>query len=408
MLNRYSTLRVAPQIWHSTFFLFRSVTTALLALCMGATANGQNALNGKLLYETPVVPGNPSCSNGTCHGPTPAMRQNKIQLGTKPNDILYAIDTVYKMSFLSGRLTQSQLADLAAYIENPDVEGRGIADATPKLANFGSGVVGDSGSAATYAVAITNTGSLPLIVNRISVSNAAFSVTSTTCSAAAALQPSRSCKVQLRFAPSALGTTTGELVVEHDGSNPSVRVALLGNSATTIPSGRRLMVEYVHAPLQYFFQTPRANEKATLDMIEEFHRTGEQFYVYAEPGADRSPIARYYFDKVARVQSRGSHFYTLLSNEREALRSLNPTNLLAPGLPYFEGDDSWAHLPVDGSSALTCPPNLIGVYRAFRGARFPDDPNHRFTASRAIYDSLVVAGWDGEGIVFCIPSSDAG
>jgi hypothetical protein len=33
--------------------------------------------------------------------------------------------------------------------------------------------------------------------------------------------------------------------------------------------------------------------------------------------------------------------------------------------------------------------------------RFPSDPNHRFTASKLVYDQFVVAGWDGEGVNFC-------
>jgi hypothetical protein len=403
-----SILRTVPQIRQRMAVGFRSAAVWLILLCVAPNAIAQNALNGKLLYENPVVPGNPSCSNGICHGPTPAMRQNKIHLGTTPNDILYAIDTVYKMSFLSGRLTLAQLADLAAYIENPDVDSRSTADAVPKHANFGSSGVSDRENAATFAVAITNTGSSPLIVSRISLSNAAFVVTATSCAFAVALAPSRSCKVQLRFDPAALGAITGELVIDHDGSNPSLRVALRGNGVTALASGRRLMVEYVHAPLQYFFQTSRANEKAALDTIEEFHRTGEQFYVYAEPSAGLAPIARYYFDKVARAQSRGSHFYTLLKNERDALFALNPANQLLPGLPYFEGDDSWAHLPVSEQGTLRCAPPLIGVYRAFRGTRFPDDPNHRFTADRSRYEALVAAGWDGEGIVFCVPPAESG
>jgi len=42
----------------------------------------------------------------------------------------------------------------------------------------------------------------------------------------------------------------------------------------------------------------------------------------------------------------------------------------------------------------------------FRGnARFPDDPNHRFTTDAATRDQFVAQGWDDEGIAFCALSA---
>jgi hypothetical protein len=42
----------------------------------------------------------------------------------------------------------------------------------------------------------------------------------------------------------------------------------------------------------------------------------------------------------------------------------------------------------------------------FRGsARFPDDPNHRFTTNAAVYNAFVAQGWDGEGVNFCVPTN---
>ena len=52
----------------------------------------------------------------------------------------------------------------------------------------------------------------------------------------------------------------------------------------------------------------------------------------------------------------------------------------------------------------SCAVGLTPVLRVFRGnAKFPDDPNHRFTTSQAIYDEFVGKGWDGEGVKFCVP-----
>ena len=88
-----------------------------------------------------------------------------------------------------------------------------------------------------------------------------------------------------------------------------------------------------------------------------------------------------------------------------ALTSLNPSNNPAPKLPVSEGIDSYAYLPAVEGVGGSCPAGLTPVFRVFRGnVRFPDDPNHRFTTSTAIYNDFVSKGWDGEGVKFCVPA----
>ena len=112
----------------------------------------------------------------------------------------------------------------------------------------------------------------------------------------------------------------------------------------------------------------------------------------------------FYFDKVAVGGSRGSHFYTLVDAELLALVGLNPTNAPLPRLPVSEGVDSFAFLPLVEGIGGSCAAGLTPVYRLFRGnARFPDNPNHRFTISTAIFNDFVAQGWDGEGVKFCVP-----
>lgn len=73
-----------------------------------------------------------------------------------------------------------------------------------------------------------------------------------------------------------------------------------------------------------------------------------------------------------------------------------------PRWPQSEGIDSFAFRPVIEDVGGTCAAGQSPVYRLFRGnARFPDDPNHRFTTSLATYNIAVTAGWDGEGVKFC-------
>ncbi len=178
-------------------------------------------------------------------------------------------------------------------------------------------------------------------------------------------------------------------------------------SVTDIPYLLRVtpsvpMVEFLHAALNYYFITASPTEIAALDTVPAFVRTGESFPVYPSTVAGTRGITRFYFDRVAVNQSRGSHFYTLVDSELAALAALNPNNVAIPRLPFSEGINSFAFVP---SATGLCATGQRPVYRVFRGnARFPDDPNHRFTTSLTIYNNFVALGWDGEGAKFCVPT----
>jgi len=186
----------------------------------------------------------------------------------------------------------------------------------------------------------------------------------------------------------------------------------IGPSATAGPADLTAdMIEFYHPQLDYYFMTSRGNEIAALDATPAFRRTGLVFRVYPSMGSattdfgSRMPITRYYFDKIAVNATRGSHFYTLVPSETAALNALNPVNAQIPRLPYNEGVDSYAYLPVLEGVGGRCAAGLIPVYRLFRGnVAFPDNPNHRFTSSLATYNSFVALGWNGEGVKFCVPN----
>ena len=186
---------------------------------------------------------------------------------------------------------------------------------------------------------------------------------------------------------------------ENNIRNTPVTVVGLSGGANPVPNA--IMKQYRYAPLDYYFMTSRDSDKSVLNIASEWTQTAPSFYVLSnrEPGS--SPITRFYFDQVAKNKSRGSHFYTLLPGEVAVVQALNPSNLPAPGKPVNEGIDSYAYLP---SASGMCATGLVPVYRLFRGnARFPDDPNHRFTTDLADYNDFVARGWDGEGVKFCVP-----
>lgn len=189
------------------------------------------------------------------------------------------------------------------------------------------------------------------------------------------------------------------------GYDPLSVAVALGSDVTTD------LIEFYHPTLDYYFITSRANEIALLDGTPPFRRTGQSFHVYTVPigvsqvgTSQRLPITRFYFDRVAVGGTRGSHFYTLVSSELSALQALNPTNAQLPRLPFNEGIDSYAYAPLLEGVGGFCDVGLNPVYRLFRGnVRFPDNPNHRFTASISTYNAFVAQGWDGEGVKVCVP-----
>ena len=469
--------------------------------------HAQDVNAGKLVYTTPQVQGQLSCSAGACHTPNPLNNQNKIlKAADNPGAIGVALNNVSQMAFLKGRLVTQQFIDVAAYIGNPAAAlGAPTAQLSPLSLSFPATTVGNAASPQGFSV--SNSGTAALIVGAVTSSNPEFSVVSTcgtiavgtscnisvgfrptttgsrsgtisvshngaggsslmtlTGSASAPLEagiqvtpasldfgaifvesvsetlpvlirstgtaplvitglandgrtfgipaitcvvdlpipPGGSCGMFIRFAPSEVGVQNRTLSISHNAGTAPATVTLRGNGVTG-SLNTRTMVEYFYAPLNYFFITSRDDEKSVLDRTAGFQRTGLSFPVFSKETPGTKAISRFFFDKIAVQEGRGSHFYTLSDNDKAALIALNPTNAQIPRLPFNEGIDSWAFLPLVSGPGGSCPGGQIPVYRLFRGGtRFPDDPNHRFTANLATYESYISLGWDGEGVNFCV------
>lgn len=370
------------------------------------TAHAQSASNGKILYSTAQVTGQKSCSAGTCHGPDPAVNQNAIKNGASASVISSAIVSVPDMRFLSGALSAAKLADLAAYIANP-----GAANTQPiaslSTTTLGFGAVNTGTASAALAVTLSNTGAAALQLSAITFSSAEFARAATgggTCAATTQLAVAASCTLNVSFTPAAVGVRTASLSVNHNGAGGVSIVSLAGTGVAASGSTTTPMVEYYFAALDYYFITSHASDIALLDPLPAWQRTGKTFNVFVAPQVGSVGINRYYFDQVAVNNTRGSHFYTLVQAEKTLLASLNPVNSPSPRLPYNEGVDSYAFAPVVEGVGGSCAAGLTPVFRIFRGqARFPDNPNHRFTTDPAIYNAFVAQGWDGEGVKFCVP-----
>jgi Abnormal spindle-like microcephaly-assoc'd, ASPM-SPD-2-Hydin len=478
---------------------------ACVAALSSLPSFAQDANNGRLLYNTPLVVGEKSCAASTCHTPDPLLRINKIQNGDTAGGIAVAINSVVQMSFLRGQVQGSQLADLAAYIADPTAANGAIASLSDTSLSFGATVVGTTSAARTVTVTnsggsalsiasvvpstsefsvtantcssvaagasctfdvafaptapgarsanivvshnamggsslvavsgtatqtavslstnaldfgslfegqnslpatvtLSNAGSSPLSISGVSGENAHFAIVANRCEAGSAIAPGGSCAIEISFTPRAAASLSALIVVSHNGAGGQSAVSLSG-LGRELPANTRLAVEYRIAAFDYYFITSRVAEQTLLDGVAAFRRTGASFPVYTTQVAGAQGITRYYFDKVAQQGSRGSHFYTLLDAEKQALQSLNPTNAQAPRLPFDEGIDSYAVLPVVEGRGGSCAAGLQPVFRVFRGnQRFPDDPNHRFTIERATAEQFTALGWDDEGVKFCVPA----
>jgi Matrixin/Abnormal spindle-like microcephaly-assoc'd, ASPM-SPD-2-Hydin/Repeat of unknown function (DUF5648) len=259
------------------------------------------------------------------------------------------------------------------------------------------------------AITLSNTGNIPMALGAVSTSSREFQVVASTCGFGTGfLSPGARCTTLFALAPVSASTLNGTILFTHGAGAglTSVPVSGVGLTAPATPPATREMVEYRYAPLDYYFITSREAEKTALDNTAGFARTGNTFRVYAQQVGDMRAIMRFYFDRVAQSGSRGSHFYTLLNNDLLTLADQNPAQSTAPGFAQNEGVDSYAYLPLAPGVGGSCASGLAPVYRLFRGsARFPDNPNHRYTTSLATYNSFVALGWTGEGVNFCVLGS---
>jgi hypothetical protein len=383
----------------------RGLTALLLTAVVAGQVAAQSAASGKTTYTAVLVAGQKSCSAGTCHGPDPATNQNAIKNGTNAAAITSAISSVPDMRFLAGVLTATRLADLAAYIANPNAANSlPVASLSATTLGFGSVNTGSTGPA--QSVTVTNTGAATLQLSSITFSSSEFVSAGGTCTVASTLAVGANCTVSVSFRPTVAGVRSGTLSIASNASASASVVSLAGTG--TVPAtvaATTLMIEYYLASLDYYFITSHLDEITALDKIATWQRTGKSFKVYVAQQPNTQGINRYFFDQIAVNRSRGSHFYTLVQAEKDALLAINPINSNVPRLPYDEGVDSYAFAPVVEGVGGSCAPGQVPVYRIFRGApRFPDNGNHRFTIDTAVYNSFIALGWDGEGVKFCVPN----
>ena len=208
----------------------RVAAAALLLGFTSAAANAADALNGKSLYLNGPVSGGASCAS--CHSSTPANNVNGIlAAANQPSVISNAIATNKggMGGLFSGKFSAAELADLAAFIGNPNVVAAPAASLAPTSLTFSGANIGQSSG--PLAATLTNTGNAALNIGNISIGGAAagdFSLAGGSCANGAAIAAGASCTVQASFTPTAAGARAATLTITHNATGGSSAVALSG------------------------------------------------------------------------------------------------------------------------------------------------------------------------------------
>lgn len=226
--------RVAPLAPLHAAMRLRAAALLLVAGFIALTpAQAADALRGKTLYAS--TPGGTSCANSSCHGANPSQNRNRVLRGANsPSTIQNAINnnTGGMGIYRNNVLTSVDVADIAAYLGNPNVTAGPIATITPTTLSFAATAVGASSSAQT--VTVSNTGSAALSISAISFTGA-YAQSGGSCAAGGSVAAAGSCTIAVVFRPQAAGASTGTLTITHNASGSPGTVSLSGSGSAAAP-----------------------------------------------------------------------------------------------------------------------------------------------------------------------------
>ena len=156
-------------------------------------------------------------------------------------------------------------------------------------------------------------------------------------------------------------------------------------------------VEYYYAAWDDYFTTAFPDEIALLDggaFGGVWKRTGETFNVWPTATATSSPTCRFFSTSFA---PKSSHFYTPFAAECDTVKA-NPDWQFESIAFYIQ------QAAADG----TCGAGTVPLYRLYNNG-MGGAPNHRYTTSLTVFNTMAAAGWVSEGngntkVFACVPS----
>lgn len=218
------------------------IIPVLMLACLAGTASGQDALRGKRLYHDigRITGAGSSCID--CHGGMPGALHGIGKAAGHPQAILYALGTVQQMSVLRGRLDARDMADIAAYLDDPAVP-------SPVLRVSTSGPAGPQGNPGRLDFAPARRDTLPN-VGTIRIDNAGaralkvlsapvldgtdadwFGILDTDCRAGMILEAGEGCRITVAFRPrGVVSRKVARIGLAHDWIEGGVFVVLTGRN----------------------------------------------------------------------------------------------------------------------------------------------------------------------------------
>ncbi|WP_308936681.1 choice-of-anchor D domain-containing protein [Duganella radicis] len=215
--------------------LYATGLWAMLALAPSAQA--ADALNGKSLYLNGPTSGGSTCA--ACHGPSPANNVSGILAAANNPSVItnaFAANRGGMGTLFNGKFTTAEIADLAAFIGNPNVTAAPAASLAPASLSFTGTTVGQSSAA--LSTTLTNTGNAALNISAIGVAGANsgdFAITGGSCAAGASVAAGANCNVQVVFTPAAAGARSASLNFSHNATGGGSSVAL-GGTGNAVPA----------------------------------------------------------------------------------------------------------------------------------------------------------------------------
>jgi mono/diheme cytochrome c family protein len=212
-----------------------SVLALSLLLSAAQPASGQDALRGKLLYHDIGRIRGAGVSCVDCHGGIPGALSGLQRVAGYPAGIAYAIGAIMAMTPLRGRVTDEDMADIAAYVADPRVP-----SPDPRVALAGPAATPYERLEFTPArpagtVHLTNVGALPLRLTAAPTiagpDSASFAIASTGCVAGQVLAAHESCAVEIAFrTEAATSLRTATLRLAHAWIGGGTNIALISRS----------------------------------------------------------------------------------------------------------------------------------------------------------------------------------
>ncbi len=163
-----------------------------------------------------------------------------------------------------------------------------------------------------------------------------------------------------------------------------------------------IATEFYHEGFDHYFHTADETEARLLrDGLfgDDWHRTFEFWRVWSAPGPGRAAVCRFFS---ASYAPKSSHFYTPYPAECASLQAAGVWQIESTAVFYLTLPDSTG----------ACPAGTAPLYRVYNDG-MGEAPNHRYTASRALRDQMVLQHCTAEGsgpdtVFACTPTLKGG